>query len=144
MEIKDPNKWRISKSGFSIVTGWSDDRTYIARYPGATYPLDSEAFQDWMRTAQQICDTHNGLIELGPLEGDECLWQRVLEILKRRQKAQTKSFAALHENHLENLSNIDFLIKENKRLRKQVRELGGAGPWQQIQMAESIGGGSSN
>lgn len=59
MEISDPRKWRISKSGFSIKTGWADEKKYIAKYPGQVQPLDVEAFKQWMENAQLICDLHN-------------------------------------------------------------------------------------
>lgn len=59
MEISDPRKWRISKSGFSIKTGWADEKKYIAKYPGQVQPLDTEAFKEWMINAQHICDMHN-------------------------------------------------------------------------------------
>ena len=31
MFIDDPRKWRLSKSGFSIKTGWADEKKCIAK-----------------------------------------------------------------------------------------------------------------
>lgn len=62
MEIIDPRRWRISKSGFSIKTGWADEKKYIAKYPGSVSPLDHGAFQEWLDNAQEICDNHNAMI----------------------------------------------------------------------------------
>lgn len=60
--IDDPRKWRISKSGFSIKTGWADEKKIIAKYPGAVAPLDGNQFQEWMGNAERICDLHNATL----------------------------------------------------------------------------------
>lgn len=60
--IDDPRKWRVSKSGFSIRTGWNEDKTIIARYPGASSPLDNEHFQKWLDAAFAICELYNSLL----------------------------------------------------------------------------------
>jgi hypothetical protein len=57
--IDDQRKWRISKSGFSIKTGWADEKKYIAKYPGTVAPLDAKAFQEWLDNAERICDLYN-------------------------------------------------------------------------------------
>lgn len=62
MEILDPRRWRISMSGFSIKTGWADEKKIVAKYPGAVSPLDKEAFQEWLDNAQAICDSHNAML----------------------------------------------------------------------------------
>jgi hypothetical protein len=60
--IEDPRKWRLSKSGFSIKTGWSDEKKIIAKYPGALSPLDGAQFKEWMDNAEHICDLHNAAL----------------------------------------------------------------------------------
>lgn len=60
--IDDPRKWRISKSGFSIKTGWADETKIIAKYPGVTSPLDCKQFQEWMDNAEDICEMHNAAL----------------------------------------------------------------------------------
>lgn len=57
--IDDERKWRISKSGFSIKTGWSDDKRIIALYPGGTGPMDRNKFNQWLEDAERICELHN-------------------------------------------------------------------------------------
>ena len=59
MEIHDPNEWRLSKSGFSIRAGWSNEKRIIARYPGRVSPLDKRQYQQWLDDAQHIVDLHN-------------------------------------------------------------------------------------
>ena len=61
--IEDERKWRISKSGFSIKTGWADDKRIIAKYPGIISPLDNEQFKVWFENAQLICDFYNKSLE---------------------------------------------------------------------------------
>lgn len=68
-EIDDPRKWRISKSGFSIKTGWADEKKFIARYPYPASPLDNEKFKEWLENAEIICALHNATpISTNPLE----------------------------------------------------------------------------
>lgn len=57
--IDNPRKWRLSKSGFSIKTGWSDEKKIIAAYPGTINPLNGIQFQEWMDNAEHICNLHN-------------------------------------------------------------------------------------
>jgi hypothetical protein len=64
--IDDLRKWRLSKSGFSIKTGWADDKKVIAKYPGTIAPLDSNQFQEWMENAERICELYNAAL---PLKG---------------------------------------------------------------------------
>lgn len=61
-EIHDPRAWRISKSGFTIRTGWGDEKTMIAAYPGAASPIDGPRFNKWLDDAQRICDLHNATL----------------------------------------------------------------------------------
>lgn len=58
-EIDDPRKWRISMSGLSIKTGWSDAKRIIAKYPGEVRPLDEKQFAKWIEDADHICQLHN-------------------------------------------------------------------------------------
>ena len=60
--IDNPNKWRVSKSGYSIVTGWSDERKTICGYTGKTNPLDTVAFSEWLENAEIICQLYNSNI----------------------------------------------------------------------------------
>ena len=61
--INDEREWRISRSGFSIKTGWSDSKKIIAKYPGVAARLDKDAFQEWMVNAEEICAQHNAALE---------------------------------------------------------------------------------
>jgi hypothetical protein len=65
--IDDPRKWSLSKSGFSIKTGWADEKKIIAAYPGQVYPIDGKRFQEWMDNAEHICELHNKSL---PKEGE--------------------------------------------------------------------------
>lgn len=60
--IDDPRAWRVSKSGFSIKTGWADEKKIIASYPGVVSPLDSERFNEWLDNAERICELHNATL----------------------------------------------------------------------------------
>lgn len=62
-EITDPQEWRISKSGFTIRTGWGDEKKLIAAYPGSASPLDGPRFTQWLEDAQRICDLHNAYLK---------------------------------------------------------------------------------
>ena len=61
-EIDDPRKYRVSMSGFSIKTGWGDEKKIIAKYPGALAPLDAKQFQEWLENAEKICAEHNATL----------------------------------------------------------------------------------
>ena len=63
--IDDPRKWRLSRSGFSIKTGWGDEKKIIAKYPGEAPPLDEKQFQEWMNNAERICELHNATLSSG-------------------------------------------------------------------------------
>ncbi len=60
--IDDPRKWRLSKSGFSIKTGWADEKKIIAKYPGSLAPLDATQFQEWLDNVEHICELHNATL----------------------------------------------------------------------------------
>jgi hypothetical protein len=60
--IDDPRKWRLSKSGYSIKSGWSDEKKIIAQYPGAVLPLNDDQFQEWMYNAEIICKLYNATL----------------------------------------------------------------------------------
>lgn len=61
--IDDPRKWRVSKSGFSIKTGWGDEKKIIAKYPGDPYKVDGPLFSEWLDNAEKICQMHNSTID---------------------------------------------------------------------------------
>jgi hypothetical protein len=58
-EIDDPRKYRISMSGFSIKTGWGDEKRIVAKYPGAASPLDKQRYEAWLEDAERICEQYN-------------------------------------------------------------------------------------
>lgn len=60
--IDDPRKWRLSMSGFSIKTGWGNEKIMVAKYPYPLSPLDGDLFNKWMNDAQHICDLHNATL----------------------------------------------------------------------------------
>jgi hypothetical protein len=60
--IDDPRKWRLSKSGFTIRTGWADEKKIIAKYPGPVSPLDPQQFNEWIQNAQRICELYNAAL----------------------------------------------------------------------------------
>lgn len=62
-EINDERMWRISKSGFSIKTGWGDNKRIIAAYPGLPTAKDTDRFQQWLDDAEMICDLYNASLE---------------------------------------------------------------------------------
>jgi len=62
MEILDRNQWRLSRSGFSIRTGWGDEKIMIASYSGSATKLDAAEYQSWLDNAEHICDLHNGTL----------------------------------------------------------------------------------
>ena len=61
-EIDDPRKYRVSMSGFSIKTGWGDEKRIVAKYPGTPRPLDAKAYQQWLEDAEAICERHNAAL----------------------------------------------------------------------------------
>lgn len=60
--IDDPRKWRLSKSGCSIKTGWADEQKIIAKYPGTLSPMDTKQFQEWVDNVEHICELHNATL----------------------------------------------------------------------------------
>jgi hypothetical protein len=54
--IINPIEWRVSKSGYSIKTGWNDEKKIIAQMPADT---PKEAVNRWIDAAFLICDAHN-------------------------------------------------------------------------------------
>ena len=60
--IDDPRKWRLSKSGFSVKTGWANEKKIIAVYPGSISPLDAKKFKEWLDNAERICDQYNAVL----------------------------------------------------------------------------------
>lgn len=66
--ISDENEWRLSRSGYSIKTGWSDSKRIVAKYPGMTTPLDKDRYQQWLKDAEHICELHNAALLTGDRE----------------------------------------------------------------------------
>jgi hypothetical protein len=61
--IDDPRKWRVSMTGFSIKTGWSDEKKIIARYPGEFSPLVMHEYETWLENAEKICELYNATLK---------------------------------------------------------------------------------
>ena len=61
--IENPLHWRVSRSGYSIKTGWSDDKRVIAAYPGVAAPLNETSFNAWLDNAELIVKLHNEYID---------------------------------------------------------------------------------
>ena len=58
--IDDPRKFRLSRSGYSIKTGWGDETRIVAHYHNPyESPMDRERFQRWLDDAQAMCDAYN-------------------------------------------------------------------------------------
>lgn len=63
-ELRPPElseRWRVSKSGFTIRCGWDGDKRWIAKYPYAASgdELSNTDFQKWLELAEHICEIHN-------------------------------------------------------------------------------------
>lgn len=72
--IDDPRKWRISMDGYTIKTGWADEKKLIAKYPYALSPIDSKLFQEWLATAEQICTLHNMVLDPPSYDPKKSQW----------------------------------------------------------------------
>ena len=71
-EINDPRKWRVSMSGFSIKTGWGDEKSIITQYPGAIIPsVDPDQYKQWLTDAEHICFLYNAELEKPHATGEE-------------------------------------------------------------------------
>lgn len=72
MEIDDPRKWRVSKSGYSVKTGWADDSRIVCSYHNPhERPLDAVRFQQWIDDAERMCDLYNAALAKQPDKGEE-------------------------------------------------------------------------
>lgn len=60
--IDDPRKWRLSMDGYTIKTGWADEKKYIARYPHPA--VENDKFEEWIKHAYEICDAHNETLKV--------------------------------------------------------------------------------
>ncbi len=58
--IDDPRKWRVSRSGYSIKTGWADDKKIIAACP--TDSMAGTKFSAWIENAERICELYNATL----------------------------------------------------------------------------------
>lgn len=97
--IDDPRKWRLSKSGFSIKTGWADEKKIIASYPGAGSPLNGKQFQEWIDNANRICELHNkSLAEPDAGWEQECKrWHMLATLRAGVEDQRDEYFDALHQ-----------------------------------------------
>lgn len=71
--IDDPRKYRISTSGYTIVSGYNGmDRREIAAYPGIRLPgkLDNKRYETWLEDAERICELHNRELATNERGGD--------------------------------------------------------------------------
>ena len=57
----NPIEWRISKSGFSIKTGWGDEKKIIAKCPVDSFHVLGweKIYSQWLKDAAVICDLYN-------------------------------------------------------------------------------------
>ncbi len=62
-------EWRVSKSGYTIRTGWNDDKKIIAHYPYSPDTPIEPSFTRWLEIAHHICDLHNATL-VPPVETD--------------------------------------------------------------------------
>lgn len=60
MEI-DKRKIRLSKSGYSIKSGWSEEKRIIAICPHSYEDIckQPELFKQWMEDAEKLIDAYN-------------------------------------------------------------------------------------
>jgi len=63
MEITNPKEWRLSRSGYSIRTGWGDEKNIIALAPAGT-EKSPEKYKNWLENAEIICRLYNGALAL--------------------------------------------------------------------------------
>lgn len=61
MFIESDKHWRISKSGYSIKTGWATESRIVCQYHGP--PNDMDRFQRWLEDAEYICELHNAAVD---------------------------------------------------------------------------------
>lgn len=66
--IASDDEWRISKSGYSIKTGFADNSRIVASYHAPHTPFDGPRFERWIKDAQHACDLHNA--SLGTARAD--------------------------------------------------------------------------
>lgn len=59
--IDDPRKWRLSRSGYSIVTGWGDERKIIAIFPGGAN-AKADSLSSFIENAERICELYNATL----------------------------------------------------------------------------------
>lgn len=110
-EIDDPRKWRVSRSGFSIKTGWANEKRIIAKYPGAVAPLDQRQFQEWLDNAERICALYNAT--LSPIRCAESPYEAAMLLAHlanmRLGPAEIEAAAAMFVTLPEGASIHDFV-----------------------------------
>ncbi len=62
--IENPLHWRVSRSGYSIKTGWAGDKRIIAECPGGARATP-EQITEWIANAERICELHNATVPKG-------------------------------------------------------------------------------
>lgn len=62
-QYKTLAEWRVSRSGFSIRTGWGDEKNIIAQAPNGTVG-NAEKYTVWLENAELICKLHNDALAL--------------------------------------------------------------------------------
>jgi hypothetical protein len=63
MFIDNPRHWRVSRSGYSIKTGWGDSTKIIASYHAPFESFDQPRFEEWLENAERICDLYNAALD---------------------------------------------------------------------------------
>lgn len=58
--IDDPRKWRVSRSGNTIETGWPAEKSVIALCPLGH--LSGALHEKWLENAKLICELYNATL----------------------------------------------------------------------------------
>lgn len=66
VDARSEHGWRVSRSGYSIKTGWGDEKKIIAQIPATT---PKELVQAWIDAAGDIVEAHNASMQEGTLDG---------------------------------------------------------------------------
>lgn len=64
LTMTDENEWRVSSTGYSIKTGWGDNKRIVCSIPGGAAKFDA-TFGLWMRDAELICALYNDHLRKG-------------------------------------------------------------------------------
>lgn len=91
--IQSDKHWRVSKSGYSIKTGFAGNSRIVASYHAPHTPLNGPRFEQWLEDAQHACDLHNASID-GTTRADARIAE--LETAIKRQAAAVKMIDMSH------------------------------------------------